>query len=138
MGFRGSSVVASPLAGLPRGQDKDKDPGEDSEVEPRQGDQDSASEHHWVTDVPSWVSQSQDPDSGNFLDFILTAMEEKRLDTGGGSATVTFDELLPPTQHDRTVAAHGLMHVLSLGGRDMLHIRQSQRVPFLPIEIDAR
>ncbi|GAM89601.1 hypothetical protein ANO11243_076400 [Dothideomycetidae sp. 11243] len=146
LGIRGSSVAASPLDGLPRPIDLTL------ELDRLDNGMDDAAMHGFAeddatrflgADIPSWLNHSQDPDSGNFFEFVLAALEEKRIAASPGGTqetqtrTVEFEELLSPDAHDKTVAAHGLMHVLSLCGKDVLRVQQGQEEPFMPIVLSV-
>ena len=87
-----------------------------------------------------WVRDVLDQESGNFLGFVTTAIEDKarqgegeaEAEGEGAEATaanvhakdVTFEELLPPEKHSHIVAAQAFLHVLSLANRGVLSTSQ--------------
>lgn len=89
-----------------------------------------------------WVRDVLDQESGNFLGFVRTAIEDKaREERGVGmeiegegeeqaavagveGKEVSFAELLPPEKHSSIVAAQAFLHVLSLANRGVLSTRQ--------------
>ncbi|KIW09555.1 uncharacterized protein PV09_00428 [Verruconis gallopava] len=81
-----------------------------------------------------------DRESNNFLEFIGNAVEEKCSKVQASDSTaarimeIEFAELLPPHRNSRVVAAHGLLHVLSLATKN--HISVTQLGPFAPIVIE--
>ena len=87
-----------------------------------------------------WVRKILDQESGNFLEFVQAAMAERRgadEGDGGGEAGrgITFEELLPPEENSRVVAAQGLLHVLTLATRRVLAVEQEG--DFGPIWLDS-
>lgn len=62
---------------------------------------------------------SLDQESLNFLDFIKTGM-----DASPDTNHVLFSSLLPPNETTRTVAAQGLMNVLTLATKGVLSVSQ--------------
>ncbi|KAF2149610.1 hypothetical protein K461DRAFT_297062 [Myriangium duriaei CBS 260.36] len=134
---RGGSVAPSPLAGLPRSSGGTESAGGEMGLGVDLGmhgydDRGDTMPGPGPGEVPSWLSQSQDLEAARFLDFVQEAVEAQ----GGGR--VEFEEVLPPLEHDRIVAAHALMHVLSLGGKDVLRVQQGQDRAFMPIVLEVR
>ena len=98
----------------------------------------------WVnpTDAPKTpirVREALSAEGENFLDFIYNAITEKRTriqaelndmpdplqaDAAGDIDEVLFEEVLPPAENSKMVAAQGLLMVLSLGTRGMLNVHQ--------------
>ncbi|KAF2830191.1 hypothetical protein CC86DRAFT_464616 [Ophiobolus disseminans] len=89
------------------------------------------------------VSEALSAEGTNFLDFVTSAILEKRnraqatldpmLDVLEAEATfninvITFAELLPPQDNKPMTACQGLMMVLVLGTKDMLHVEQSEHL----------
>ncbi|KKK15735.1 hypothetical protein AOCH_007120 [Aspergillus ochraceoroseus] len=91
--------------------------------------------------LQSGLSQSSmDQESLNFLDFLAAKMDslksaedvEPHSDAvttppriAAGKKEITFSTLLPTQKTSRTVATHGLMHVLALATKGFLSVRQS-------------
>jgi len=79
-----------------------------------------------------WIAAALDSESRNFLDFVdaqMQAMEpmirEQPQDGGSGPRqAVTFEDLLPSTQHTRMVAAQAFLHVLTLASKNLVVVRQ--------------
>ena len=93
----------------------------------------TAGESQWQKDV-------LDKESNNFLDFISNAIEEKR---GVAAAEeevdqvdeVEFAELLLEESNSKTVAAQALLHVLTLGTKNL--IKATQHEPFAAISLQV-
>ena len=87
-----------------------------------------------------WMKATLDHETGNFLEFVraevaarVPAMAVEEGDDGDDDElgaeerprqNVLFEELLPPTQHTRIVAAQALHHVLALATRGLLEVEQ--------------
>ncbi len=67
-----------------------------------------------------WVRQALETEAENFLTFVQTQVQQQATAEGG----ISFDTLLPPTQHSRVVATQAFMHVLSLASRGFLQVQQ--------------
>ena len=89
-----------------------------------------------------WMRAALDTESINFLEFVRTeistnaariADEEAGQDELSASNSVLFEELLPPVQNSKTVAAQALLHVLALATKGMLSVKQEE--DFGPIEM---
>ncbi|KAL8908094.1 MAG: hypothetical protein Q9171_005588 [Xanthocarpia ochracea] len=96
-----------------------------------------------------WMRATLDTESNNFLEFIKTEISRKaaaRADvqqeeeeddelSGGAAATnsVFFEDLLPPAQNTKIVAAQALLHVLALATKGMLNVEQ--KVDYGPIDL---
>lgn len=92
-----------------------------------------------------WVRETLNQEAGNFLEFVtvqIAAIEQPEHDeeedelAGDDLArkeTVSFEELLPPGLHSKIVAAQALHHVLTLGTKSLLTIRQWE--PYGQIEL---
>ena len=144
---------ASPLSG--RGQERLSSlelPGFGDEAEPfggpfgsdDQGDFDGFELYGPGADIdiqtaPSsrWMRATLDPESSNFLEFLKAQIDEmpppddddEENPEGGvrSKRTVTFEELLPPAQHNKMVAAQALYHVLALATRNLVDVQQIER-----------
>lgn len=81
-----------------------------------------------------WVRAALDSESVNFLAFVRSAIEEAdqvrnqlqsyNEEELGGS--IDFETLLPAHKNSRIVAAQGLLHVLALGTKGMLQVKQNE------------
>ena len=98
-----------------------------------------------------WMRATLDTESNNFLEFIKTEISRKaaaRADeqqhdeeeeddelSSGVTATnsVFFEEVLPPAQNTKIVAAQALLHVLALATKGMLKVEQ--KVDYGPIDL---
>lgn len=90
-----------------------------------------------------WMRATLDIESGNFLDFVKTEIQGRRLafdeaeeesgEPTGSPNAVLFEELLPPTQHTKIVAAQGLHHVLALATKGLIDVQQD--VAYGPITL---
>jgi hypothetical protein len=89
-----------------------------------------------------WQKTILDREGNNFLEFIETAIEKKRAAAPemGLSAedvnSVEFEELLKPGNNTNVVAAQGLLHVLTLGTKNLITTQQSE--PYGPISLRLR
>ena len=83
-----------------------------------------------------WQRAALDGESKHFLEFVQTGVQETdqaRDQAGLGDedddtlkGTIDFETLLPPESHTRIVAAQGLLHVLALGTKNMLAVKQEE------------
>jgi hypothetical protein len=86
-----------------------------------------------------WVASALENEANNFFNFVQTRIAEDADDGQGDdegmieSNTITFEELLPPTQNSQIVGAQGLLHVLALATKGLLEVHQAE--PFGAIEI---
>lgn len=90
-----------------------------------------------------WVKATLDHEAHNFLDFVKAQIdavpgppdeEEDELSRDERlKASVLFQNLLPPTQHSKVVAAQALHHLLALATRSLIIVRQEQ--PYGPINL---
>jgi hypothetical protein len=149
---RGSRLLtASPLIGrgLPAGNDTDYDlnlPNSAAGMDPTATDEfelfGPAAQVDTQTAAESqWVRKALDGESANFLEFVKAGIEE--LDQERDAAPpgdeedenlfgcIDFDQLLPPLNNSRVVAAQGLLHVLALVTKNAL--AASQEEAFGPI-----
>ena len=82
-------------------------------------------------------------ETDNFLEFVKTKIaalpanasdDEDELSRGGPSMSlVSFEQLLPPAQHSKIVAAQALHHLLSLTTKSLITVRQD--VPYGSIDL---
>lgn len=75
-----------------------------------------------------WQRAALDTESFNFLDFIETAIQERTQAGDDKADTVLFEELLPPNSNSKVVAAQGLLHVLSLGTKNLIAAKQTEHL----------
>ncbi|KAL9602026.1 MAG: hypothetical protein Q9219_002135 [cf. Caloplaca sp. 3 TL-2023] len=90
-----------------------------------------------------WLRAALDTESNNFLEFIkmeisskAAAAEEAEDELSGGETapnSVTFEELLPPTQNSKIVAAQALLHVLALATKSLVQVNQHEH--YGPIDL---
>jgi len=77
-----------------------------------------------------WQRAALDGESVNFLDFVKAQLEENDATAAGDEeddelrGSITFDALLPPQSNTCIVAAQALLHVLSLGTKNLLTVGQ--------------
>jgi meiotic recombination protein REC8 len=87
----------------------------------------------------SWQTASLDQECNNFYDFIENAITEKRkaaeaLDLlTSDIKVVEFKELLDPAINSVIVASQALLHVLTLGTKNLISVQQKQ--PYGPIQL---
>lgn len=82
-----------------------------------------------------WMRATLDRESSNFLEFLKAEIERKmpRVGEEGQESTgihvpqqsVVFEELLPPSQHTKVVAAQALLHVLALATKGLITVQQN-------------
>lgn len=83
-----------------------------------------------------WMKAALDQESFNFLEFIKADISSKAVPasqeedglSGNGNArnTVLFEELLPPAEHTKAVAAQAMLHVLSLASKSLINVQQPE------------
>lgn len=81
----------------------------------------------------AWVRQALNSESGNFLGFVEAGIRRADQNRDAESdadeeprGSVEFETLLPPASNTRIVAAQGLLHVLALATKNILHVEQEQ------------
>lgn len=93
-----------------------------------------------------WMRAALDTESINFLDFVKTEASTKAARIAGEAGdedelvaphSVLFEELLPPAQNSKTVAAQALLHVLALATKGMLSVRQEEDFGAIEMGIEA-
>ena len=90
-----------------------------------------------------WVKAALDTEANNFLAFVVAEIDAKVAATLGegdedGVARVTFEEMLPPQEHSKIVAAQGLLHVLSLATKGLIEVRQEEAFGGIEIAVVDR
>jgi len=85
---------------------------------------------------PVWLRRAMDAEAGNFLAFVQTAIEEaderpvveleEQGQEGRQESWIEFEALLRPAENSRVVAAQGFMHILALGTKGVLSVRQER------------
>ncbi|KAL8808536.1 MAG: hypothetical protein Q9182_000087 [Xanthomendoza sp. 2 TL-2023] len=83
-----------------------------------------------------WMRATLDTESNNFLDFVKDEISGKvpPINEAGDEASqaaaapssVFFEQLLPPTQNSKVVAAQAFLHVLALATKGMLEVEQNE------------
>ena len=79
-----------------------------------------------------WTAATLDTEAHNFLTFLAAEIQVKGEigdgDEEGAAAnrTATFEELLPPTEHTKVVAAQAMLHVLALATKGLIEVRQPE------------
>ena len=81
-----------------------------------------------------WMRATLNQEADNFLEFVrarITALSANASDDedelsreGPPKSSVSFEQLLPPTQHSEIVAAQALHHLLSLATKSLITVRQ--------------
>ena len=103
-------------------------------------------------DHTAWMREVLDLESLNFLNFMQAGIQDADIARNtsrdppegpvagehsvGTKRTILFEELLLPAHNSRTVAAQGLLHVLTLVTKNMIHAGQS--TSFGPIKLAVR
>jgi meiotic recombination protein REC8 len=144
---RGSRLLtASPLLGrgLPAGNDTDYDlnlPGSGAGMDPTAEDEfelfgPAAQVDTQTATESQWVRAALDGESANFLEFVKAGIEELDLERDAAApgdeedenvfGCIDFDQLLPPLNNTRVVAAQGLLHVLALVTKNGLMAKQEE------------
>lgn len=85
-----------------------------------------------------WQNDVLDKESNNFLEFIGAAIEEKRMAAGVDGEEVNevdFGAMLPAETNSKTVAAQALLHVLTLGTKNLIGVVQKE--PFAAISLQV-
>jgi meiotic recombination protein REC8 len=145
---RGSRLLtASPLLGRgfpAAGNDTDYDlnlPGSAAGIDPTATDEfelfGPAAQVDTQTAAESqWVRKALDGESANFLEFVKAGIEELDLERDAAPpgdeegenlfGCIDFDQLLPPLNNSRVVAAQGLLHVLALVTKNALVASQEE------------
>jgi hypothetical protein len=82
-----------------------------------------------------WLRRVMEREARNFFGFVTAAVEtgNQTGDRDNGERKVTFEQLLPPENNSKDVAAQGLYHVLSLASGGW--IRVAQEVAYGEIEL---
>ena len=98
-----------------------------------------------TANLSQWQRTILDGESMHFFEFVqagIQEMDETRNQAVEGNEddetlqdSIDFEELLPPVTHSCVVAAQGLLHVLSLGTRNLL--KAEQKEAFGPITLRA-
>lgn len=90
-----------------------------------------------------WIKATLDHEAHNFLDFVKAQIdaiiapadedEDELSGDGQSGAAVFFEDLLPPTEHSKVVAAQALHHILALATKTLIIVRQDH--PYGPINL---
>lgn len=81
-----------------------------------------------------WMRATLDHESSNFLEFLkaeferkMASVEEEGQESTGVNVlrnSIVLEELLPPSQHTKVVAAQALHHVLALATKGLIAVQQ--------------
>lgn len=96
----------------------------------------TAAQHSWQRDI-------LDKESSNFCGFLEQAIGEKqkRIEPGAEPEedfdpnSIEFEELLPPKNNSRIVAAQALLHVLSLATKNIITATQSEAYGAITLQL---
>lgn len=90
-----------------------------------------------------WMRATLNQEADNFLEFVkagITALpahasddEDELSGQRPSKFSVSFDQLLPPTQHSKIVAAQALHHLLALATKSLITVRQDSQ--YGPIDL---
>ena len=89
-----------------------------------------------------WIRDALTQDSSNFLNFVGHEIEERRAAAQAGDesseniSSISLDDLLPPEQHSRIVAAQAFYHVLALTTANRLLVQQVDTDAFGEIRLE--
>lgn len=94
-----------------------------------------------------WMRATLDREANNFLEFVkaeITALPAHASDdedelSGDRLPTfsVSFERLLPPTQHSKVVAAQALHHLLALATKSLITVRQDSPYSSIDLSLPA-
>ena len=83
----------------------------------------------------------------NFLEFVkagITALpahenddEDELSGDGLSKSSLSFEQLLPPTQHSKIVAAQALHHLLALATKSLVTVRQDSPYGSIDLSLPA-
>lgn len=89
------------------------------------------------------MSATLDQEANNFLGFVKAEIralpahanddEDELSGDGLPKISVSFERLLPPTQHSKIVAAQALHHLLALATKSLITVHQDS--PYSSIEL---
>ena len=85
-----------------------------------------------------WVKKALTQEASNFLEFVKAEIESRKPPfqddeaelSNENKTSVLFEELLPPTQHSKTVGAQGFYHMLALATAGQLNVKQQNEDDF--------
>ena len=96
-----------------------------------------------------WVRSMLDHEAGNFLAFVETKIaerpgrdnDEEQDELAGaarpGSNSITFEEMLPPSQNSKVVASQALYHILALATKSLINVNQDVGSEDIEIRLPA-
>ena len=94
-----------------------------------------------------WMRVTLNQEANNFLEFVkaeITAVptfgsddEDELSGNGLSKSSVSFERLLPPTQHSKIVAAQALHHLLALATRSLITVRQESPYGSIDLSLPA-
>ena len=95
-----------------------------------------------------WMRATLNQEAENFLEFIkagITALpayadedEDELSGESSSKSSVSFEQLLPPTQHSKIVAAQALHHLLALATKSLITVRQDSSYGSIDLSLPAR
>ena len=95
-----------------------------------------------------WMRATLDQEAKNFLEFVkaeITAIpahasddEDELSGDGLSKSSVTFERLLPPTQHSKIVAAQALHHLIALATKSLITVRQDSPYGSIDLSLPIR
>ena len=96
-----------------------------------------------TADQSQWMRATLNQEANNFFDFVKTEIvahvarasddEDELSGDVPPQPFVSFEQLLPPTQHSKIVAAQALHHLLVLATKNLISVRQT--LPNGPIDL---
>lgn len=94
-----------------------------------------------------WMRATLNQEANNFLEFVkaeITATpahasddEDELSGDGLSRSSVSFERLLPPTQHSKIVAAQALHHLLALATKSLITVRQDSPYGSIDLSLAA-
>ena len=94
-----------------------------------------------------WMRATLNQEADNFLEFVkagVTALpanvsddEDELSREGPLKSSVSFEQLLPPTQHSKIVAAQALHHLLALATKSLITVRQNSPYGSIDLSLQA-
>ena len=94
-----------------------------------------------------WMRATLNQEANNFLEFVKAEIaaiparasddEDELSGDGLSNSSVSFERLLPPTQHSKIVAAQALHHLLALATKSLITVRQDSPYGFIDLSLAA-
>jgi meiotic recombination protein REC8 len=83
------------------------------------------------------VEDALGPEGENFLKFVSEAIRKRNV-TEVRDEGIQFQQLIPPSQHSKTIACQGLMMVLTLGTKGMLDVQQPENFGDISLKLTQK